>query len=427
MRNGRPKKLGRTLKNKETEELNRNWLYWARPGQQLPPEGADFRNWLILGGRGSGKTRAGAEWVKALALGYFEPVIRQCNRIAIVAPTFAEARMVMIEGESGLLNQHSWWERPKFEPSKRRLTWPNGAIAEIFSADEPDSLRGPNFDAAWCDEMAKWKKGDAAWQNLQLALRIGENPHAVITTTPRPTTLMRHLIADATTVVTRSRTIENSHNLSEHFLDDMTKRFHGSILARQELEGEMINDDPDAVFQRASIDRNRVTEAPAMKRIVVAIDPPASDTPKANACGIVAAGLGVDGRCYVLADRSAKRLSPLRWAERAVKLFDELNADRIVAEINQGGAMVEQVLRQARATIPLRTVHASKAKRARAEPVAALYEQGRISHVGSWPELEDEMCSVIEDGKSPDRLDALVWAVTELMLRSRAEPRVRGV
>ncbi len=417
----------KALPLKDVVELNRQWLYWARLNQQLPPEGASFRNWLILGGRGSGKTRAGAEWVKALAFGHYEPIIRRCKRIAIIAPTFDEARMVMIEGESGLLAVHHWWERPKFERANRRITWGNGSIAEIFSAEEPESLRGPQFDAVWCDELAKWRKGDAAWSNLQLALRLGDVPHAVITTTPRPTKLMRDIMADAATLVTRSRTIENQHSLAPRFLDDMLKRYSGSTLARQELDGEMILDDPDAMFKRAHIDRARVHVAPEMKRIVVAIDPPASDTAKANACGIVAVGLGKDDRCYVLADRSAKRLSPLRWAERAVKLYHELNADRIVAEVNQGGLMVESVLRQADANVPLKLVRAKIGKRLRAEPVAALYEQGRVSHLGALPELEDEMCSVIEEGSSPDRLDAMVWAVTELVLKKRAEPRVRGV
>ncbi len=380
-----------------------------------------------MGGRGSGKTRAGAEWVKALAFGNFAPRVRQCKRIAIIAPTYAEARMVMIEGESGLLAVHHWWEKPKYVPTRRRIEWPNGTVAEIFSAEEPESLRGPQFDAVWCDELAKWKKGDVAWMNLQFALRLGERPHAVITTTPRPTKLMREIIDGAATIVTRSRSLDNQHNLAPRFLKDLMQAHKGSALARQELDGEMILDDPDALFQRAHIDRARVHAVPEMKRIVVAIDPPASDTAKANACGIVAVGLGKDDRCYVLADRSAKRLSPLRWAERAVKLFHEWNADRIVAEVNQGGLMVETVLRQADKDVPLKLVHASKGKRARAEPVAALYEQGRVSHLGALPELEDEMCAVIEEGQSPDRLDAMVWAVTEVMLRKRAEPRVRGV
>ena len=408
-------------------ELNHQWLYWARPQNQLPPEEVAFRNWLVLGGRGAGKTRAGAEWVRALALGIFEPVVRRCSRIAIVAPTFAEARLVMIEGVSGLLSVHHNGERPKYEPSKRTLTWKNGSVAQVFSAEEPESLRGPQFDAAWCDELAKWKKADSVWMNLQFALRLGEVPQAIITTTPRPTKLIRELMADSATVVTRSRTLENTNQLAPSFLKDVLARYGNSNLGRQELEGELIADDPDALWKREILERFRAKSVPELKRIVVAVDPPATSGEKANACGIVCAALGIDGRCYVLDDASVKRMRPLQWAERVVKLFHSREADRIVAEVNQGGEMVRDVIAQVDKTVPLKTVFAARGKQARAEPVAALYEQGRVSHVGSFAELEDEMCSVIGEGKSPDRLDALVWAVTELMLRQKNEPRVRAV
>ncbi len=381
----------------------------------------------MLGGRGAGKTRAGAEWVRALALGHFDPVIRRCQRIAIVAPTFDEARMVMIEGQSGLLSVHHPHERPTYVPSLRRVTWPNGSVAEIFSAEEPEGLRGPQFDAAWCDELAKWKKADAAWSNLQLALRLGDVPQAVITTTPRPTKLIRELMNDAATVVTRSRTIDNRNNLSPSFLDDVMKRYGNTNLGRQELDGELIADDPNALWKRALIEQYRLRAAPDLKRIVIAVDPPATGGEKANACGIICVGLGHDGRCYVLDDASAKRQRPLQWAKRVVGLYHQRGADRIVAEVNQGGDMVREVIAQVDADVPLKTVHASRAKRARAEPVAALYEQGRVSHVGAFPELEDEMCSAIGEGQSPDRLDALVWAITELLLVKRAEPKVRGL
>ena len=395
--------------------------------QQLPPDGVDFRNWLILGGRGAGKTRAGAEWVRGLALGYFDPPFRRCARIAIVAPTFAEARLVMVEGSSGLLAVHHPLGQPKYEPSKRQITWDNGSVAHIYSADEPDGLRGPQFDAAWCDEMAKWKRGGEAWANLQMALRIGDVPHAVITTTPRPTKLVRDLIADSSTVVTTSRTMDNWLHISPAFLAEMLKQHAGTRLGRQELDGEIITDDPDALFRRDQIESLRVRKGPEMKRIVVAVDPPASDGRKASACGIVCAGLGVDGRCYVLADRSARRLRPALWAKRVVDLFHEFNADRIVAEVNQGGLMVESVLREVDNDVALKSVRAHIGKKARAEPVAALYEQGRVSHVGCFPELEDELCRDISEGESPDRLDALVWAVTELMLRKKSEPKVRSL
>lgn len=392
----------------------------------MPPAGLEFRNWLVLGGRGAGKTRAGAEWVKALALGIFEPVIRRCSRIAIVAPTYDEARLVMIEGVSGLLAVHHADERPKYEPSKRTLTWKNGSIAQVFSADEPDSLRGPQFDAAWCDELAKWKRAEEAWMNVQMALRLGDVPQAVITTTPRATKLIRELMNDAATVVTRSRTLDNAAHLAPTFLTDVLARYGGTALGRQELDGELVLDDADALWKRETIELSRRKVVPELKRIVVAVDPPITSGAKSNACGIVCVGLGVDGRCYVLEDASVKRMRPLQWAEKVVAVFKRWEADRIVAEVNQGGEMVRELLMQADASVPLKSVHATRGKRARAEPVAALYEQGRVSHVGGFPALEDEMCSAIGEGSaSPDRMDALVWAVTELMLRKRAEPKIR--
>ncbi len=381
----------------------------------------------MLGGRGAGKTRAGAEWVKFLALGILHPVIRRCSRIAIVAPTFDEARLVMIEGASGLLAVHHDRERPRYEPSKRTITWGNGSVAQIFSAEEPEGLRGPQFDAAWCDEMAKWKKAETAWMNLQMALRLGECPQAIITTTPRPTKLIRSLMNDAATVVTRSKTLDNRSNLASAFLTDVLAKYGNTNLGRQELDGELITDDPDALWSRDVIERNRVRRVPELQRIVVAVDPPATSGERANACGIVCAGVGVDGRVYVLDDASCKRLRPLQWAARVVDLFHTRSADRIVVEVNQGGEMVREVIAQVDGAVPLKTVHASRGKRARAEPVAALYEQGRVSHLGVFRELEDEMCSSIGDGESPDRMDALVWAVTELLLKKVAEPRVRAV
>jgi phage terminase large subunit-like protein len=418
-------RLSGTLKRVEVMELNNQWLYWARPTQQLPPTGREFRNWLVLGGRGAGKTRAGAEWVKALALGLFEPVIRRCSRIAIVAPTYDEARLVMIEGESGVLSVHHEGERPMYQPSKRTLTWKNGSIAQVFSAEEPDSLRGPQFDAAWCDELAKWKRAEEAWMNVQMALRLGDVPQAVITTTPRATKLIRELMNDAATVVTRSRTLDNAAHLAPSFLTDVMTRYGGTALGRQELEGELVLDDADALWKRETLELHRRKQAPDLKRIVVAVDPPVTSTAKSNACGIVCVGLGVDGRAYVLEDASVKRMRPLQWAERVVRVFKHWKADRIVAEVNQGGEMVRELLMQVDASVPLKSVHASRGKRARAEPVAALYEQGRVSHVGGFAALEDEMCSAIGEGSSPDRMDALVWAVTELMLRKRVEPKIR--
>jgi len=410
----------------EVHHLLRDWRNWARPSEQIPPEGTGWRNWLILGGRGAGKTRAGAEWVKAIALGIWDPIIGKAERIAIVAPTFAEARLVMIEGKSGLLAIHGEKERPHFEPSKRQLTWPNGCVAHVFSAEEPDGLRGPQFDAAWCDELAKWKHAGAVWDMLQFALRLGERPCAVITTTPRPIPVLKRLLVDAGTVTSRSTTYDNSKFLAKTFLDDMKERYGDTRLGRQELNGELIEDDPDAIFKRDLIEARRVSVAPELRRVVVAVDPPAGFGRKNNACGIVCAGLGVDGRCYVLDDCSLQGARPAQWAAKIVALYHARNADRVVAEVNQGGAMVEQVLREVDPDLAYRPVHATRGKQLRAEPVAALYEQGRVSHVGAFAELEDEMCSAIGEGqKSPDRLDALVWAVSDLMLRRRAEPRVR--
>lgn len=383
---------------------------------------------MILGGRGAGKTRAGAEWVRARALGTWPETGPRAARIALIAPTLGEARAVMIEGKSGLLAIHADDERPVYEPSKRQLTWPNGALAQVFSADEPESLRGPQFDAAWCDELAKWKYADLVWDMLAFGLRLGDNPRVLVTTTPRPTPLLKRLLADALTVVTRTKTADNRKQLARSFWRDVVARYGGTRLGRQELDGEMIDDDPDALFRRDAIEQSRQRLEPPLRRIVVAVDPPASHGRRANACGIVCAGLGEDGRIYVLEDCSVQGARPAQWAASVVALYRGRNADRVVAEVNQGGAMVEAVLREVDAEVSFRAVHATKGKRTRAEPVAALYEQGRVSHVGTFPELEDEMCSAIGNGgRSPDRLDALVWAITDLVLRRGREPRVRSL
>lgn len=416
------------LNIRETEGINRDWRMWGRLGKQLPPDEGDWRSWLILGGRGAGKTRAGAEWVKAQALGDWANGEAQARRIAIVGPTLDQARSVMIEGKSGLLSVHMEAERPLYEPSRRLITWPNGTVAQVFSADEPESLRGPQFDAAWCDELAKWRLGEAAWDMLAFALRLGESPRVVITTTPRPVPLVKRLLGDPATAVTHTATFDNATNLAKSFLADVTGRYGGTRLGRQELNGELIDDDPDALFRRAIIEGGRVKAAPELKRVVVAVDPPASHGKKANACGIVCVGLGIDGVAYVLDDHSLERAKPIQWAERAVALYHARKASRVVAEVNQGGAMVEAVMREVDGGLSFRAVHATRGKHARAEPVAALYEQGRVRHVGAFPELEDEMCSALGEGmKSPDRLDALVWAVSDLMLRRQAEPRVRVI
>ena len=403
------------------------WTSTARPAQ-LPPPG-DWRNWLIVGGRGSGKTRAGAEWVRAMAHGIWPMALRPHGRIALVAETLGDAREVMIDGESGIVRV-SVAAPPVYETSRRRLVFGNGAIAQIFSSEDPDALRGYQFDAAWGDELAKWVHGEACFDNLQLGLRLGAQPRALFTTTPRPIPLMKRLLGDPGTVRTHMPTAENAENLSPGFLAAMRARYGGSRLGRQELEGQLIEAREDALFDVAAIDRGRVRAAPELRRVVVAIDPPATSNKRSDACGIVAAGLAADGTIYVLADASRRGAKPHEWARAAVALHERLEGDRIVAEVNQGGDMVEAVLRTAAPDVPFRAVRASRGKWIRAEPVAALYEQGRVRHAGSFPELEDEMADFGPDGlsggRSPDRLDALVWAVSALTGRER-DPRIRGL
>lgn len=403
------------------------WAEVAR-AEQLPP-GGDWRQWLMIGGRGSGKTRAGAEWIGAMAMGTAPLAAKAHGRIALVAETLGDAREVMVEGESGL-RAISLPPRPIFEASRRRLVFPNGAIAQIFSSEDPDSLRGYQFDAAWGDELAKWRHAEACFDNLQLALRLGDRPRVLLTTTPRPIPILKRLLKEGSTAVTHMRTAENAENLAGGFLAAMEARYGGSRLGRQELDGEMIEARTDALFDRAAIDRQRVRAAPAMRRIVVAVDPPATATERSDACGIVAAGIAEDGQIYILSDGSLEAAKPADWARAAVRLFERLEADRIVAEVNQGGDMVEAVIRTISPTVPIRSVRATRGKWTRAEPVAALYEQGRVRHAGSFPALEDEMADFgpdgLSNGRSPDRLDAMVWAVTALST-AQAEPRVRGL
>jgi phage terminase large subunit-like protein len=409
------------------EALLKDWEVWARE-DQLPPEGA-WRNWLILGGRGAGKTRAGAEWVRGVALGRkrFGEAARQ---IALVGESWNDAREVMIEGVSGLLSIHARWERPQWEPSRRRLEWPNGAVAYAFSADDPESLRGPQFDAAWCDELCKWRRAQAAFDMLQFGLRSGANPRAAITTTPRSIPLLKRLLADPATAVSRAATKANALQLAPQFLEQMLVRYAGTRLGRQELDGELIEARADSLFPRECVERARVECHPPLARIVVAIDPPVSSREGADACGIVAAGVDDEGKVFVLADESEAGLSPLAWASRAISLYRRLEADRIVVEVNQGGEMARAVLHETDASVPVSEVRATRGKVLRAEPVAALYEQGRVSHVGAFPLLEDEMADFgadgLSNGRSPDRLDALVWAITSLVLMPReATPRMR--
>ncbi len=406
-----------SLSEVEVAWLLDDWRFWARP-DQIAPEG-EWTTWLVLGGRGAGKTRAGAEWVRGL-------VARgEAGRIALIGETLGDVREVMIDGPSGLCAIGG--VRPRYEASRKRLLWPNGAVAQAFSASEPESLRGPQFDAAWADEVGKWRYAEAAWDMLQFGLRLGERPRQVVTTTPRPAPILKRLLADETCAVTRASTYANRANLADAFFRSVIARYEGTRLGRQELDAELIEDNPDALWSREMIDKTRVRKPPELVRIVVAVDPPATSGPQADECGIVVAGVAADGHAYVLDDRSMGGLTPLTWASRAAKAFRDHEADRIVAESNQGGEMVSTIMRQVMPTAPLRLVRATRGKRVRAEPVAALYERGFVSHVGALARLEDQMCDFVPGvGKSPDRLDALVWALTDLMLDAEAgAPKVR--
>ena len=386
-----------------------DWSLWARPAQ-LAPDG-DWRIWLILAGRGFGKTRTGAEWVRQ------QVENGSARRIALVGATAADVRDTMVEGESGLLRAFPDGHRPKYEPSKRRVTFSNGATATTYSADEPDRLRGPNHDLAWADEVAAWRY-EEAWDQLMFGLRIGDRPRVVATTTPRPTRLIRDLVDRADCAVTRGSTWDNETNLAPAFLAEMRRRYEGTRLGRQELDAELLMDADGALWNRDDLDSYRVTKTPTLRRIVVAIDPAVSNNADSDETGIVVAGIDDTGHGYVLEDRSMKG-SPNEWAAAAVTGYNVHKADRIVAEANQGGDMITHTLRTVDASVPVKLVHASRGKRTRAEPIAAMYEQGRVHHVGSFPQLEDQLCIWTPDSASPDRLDALVWALTELMVNAR--------
>jgi phage terminase large subunit-like protein len=352
-------------------------------------------------------------------------------RIALVGETFADVRDVMIEGESGLLAVHPLGEKPQWSRTLRKVEWRNGAVAQAFSAEEPDSLRGPQFHAAWADELAKWRHAEATFDMLQFGLRLGERPRQVITTTPRPIALLKKIVRDPATAVTHATTRANALNLAPAFVDHVLTRYAGTRLGRQEIEGEIVEDRADALWSRALLEQCRVDAAPQLMRIVVAVDPPVSSGEKADACGLVAAGRGEGGDIYVIADDSAAGLSPAAWAARAIALWRRLSADVLVVEVNQGGEMVRAVIGEQDAEVPVIAVHARRGKWLRAEPVAALYEQGRVKHVGAFELLEDEMCDFgldgLSSGRSPDRLDALVWAVSALSFGAAGGPRVRGL
>jgi phage terminase large subunit-like protein len=418
------RKMLTRLSYRKRKALENHWNVWAHEGQ-IAPEGP-WHTWMIMAGRGFGKTRAGAEWVRKAAQ---DPTAR----IALVAASLGEARRVMVEGESGLLAISPRGKRPLFEPSRRSVTWASGAQAIFYSASEPESLRGPQHSHAWCDELAKWDltggRAESAWENLLLGLRLGDEPQVVVTTTPRPNRLVLRIIDDEQAAITRGTTYVNKANLPTGFVRAVKRQFGKSLLARQELDGELIEDIAGALWTRAMLEACREASPSAPpRRVVVAVDPPASA--EGDACGIVVAALGADGIGRVLADASVEKAAPERWARAVANAARAWGADRVIAEVNQGGAMVASVLRAADVNLPVKQVRASRGKAARAEPVAALYESGRVRHAGMFPALEDQLCGLMAGGdyrgpgRSPDRADALVWALTELMLGARGEPRI---
>ncbi|TVP72338.1 MAG: ATP-binding protein [Rhodobacteraceae bacterium] len=413
------------------------WIFdiWAQP-HQLAPAG-DWRTWVCLGGRGAGKTRAGAEWVRAQVEGARPLDTGRARRVALVAETYDQARDVMVFGDSGIMACCPPDRKPAWEATRRRLVWPNGAVAQCFSASDPEALRGPQFDAAWCDELAKWPKADQAWDMLQFALRLGDAPRQLVTTTPRAQGTLKAILRAPSTVLTHAATEANRAWLAPSFLEEIRARYRGSHLERQELDGVLVEDTEGTLWPIALLERARVDALPEMTRVVVAVDPAVSAGVKSDLCGIVVVGAVTKGppqdwRAYVLEDASLRASSPSAWAEAALAAATRHGAERIVAEVNQGGNLVEQVLRQVDPLMPFRALHAARGKAARAEPVAALYEQGRVFHHGRLGPLEDQMMQMTAQGfrgqGSPDRVDALVWALHELILGPAARagrPKLR--
>ena len=380
------------LSSRQILSLEQDWPFWEGE-EQAEPDG-DWRIWMMLAGRGFGKTRVGAEWARALAKA--NPGIR----IALVSATMAEARAVMVEGESGVLAVSRAGEIAGWEPSRAMIRWHNGAQALLYSAENPEGLRGPQHHFAWCDELAKWRRAQTTWDNLELGLRLGQRPRTVITTTPRPVPLIKKLVAMEGVVVRRGGTKDNAY-LPDAFKNAVERLYAGTLIGRQELSGELIEDAEGALWSRALIEAARVAQGPRVARVVVAVDPPAGVG--GDACGIIAVALGHDGFAYVIEDASIAGASPERWASAVAGCAQRHNADKVVAEANNGGKMVETVLRGAAVNMPVKLVHAAHGKVARAEPVAALYEAGRAYHVGSFPALEDEMCGLLIGGDDTGR------------------------
>ena len=406
-----------SLTDEEALALYHDWSFWARP-KQLPPPG-DWFCWLLRSGRGFGKTRTGSEWVVQRARqGYAQ--------IGLVGQTKADVRDTMIEvGESSILKVSPPWFMPKYEPSKRRLTWPNGAVAVAFSGDEPDQLRGPEHDTVWMDELAKFKYPQDTWDMMELGLRVGAHPQVCVTTTPRPIPIIKQLIADPDTVDVTGSSYENKENLSEHFIKRILRRYEGTRLGRQEVHGDILDDVPGALWTRDLLEETRVVEYPDLARIAVGVDPAATT----GETGIVVAGIAIPDRewhGYTLDDLTLPG-TPGMWGTAAVAAYHKWNADIMIGEINNGGDMIEHVIRSIPGgrNVNYKCVRATRGKYTRAEPVANLFEQGRAHHVGFFADLEDQECSYVPgETKSPNNLDAEVWAYHELMLE---EEEVEGL
>lgn len=403
-------KLIQSLSEKEAKSLLYDWEFWARPNQ-LPPDWAWYV-WLLISGRGFGKTRVGSETVIKWAKQKYSP-------IALVGQTKADVRDTMVElGESSILKVSPPWFMPEYKPSKRRLIWPNGVTAIIYSGDEPNQLRGPQHAKAWVDELCKFRYPQDTWDNLMFGLRVGDNPQVVVTTTPRPIKILKELVNDKGNVVTCGHTLENKANLAPQFLKKITEKYEGTRLGRQELEGKILDDNPGALWKRSQIDELRVKQHPDLIRVVVGVDPEASNNEDSAETGIIVAGVAVVDKVlhgFVLDDLSIKE-TPKGWATAAVTGYYKHKADKIIAEVNQGGDMVESTIITVDKKVQVKKIHASRGKVTRAEPISALYEQGRVHHVGFFRDLEDQLCEWVPGNDSPDRLDALVHALTELML-----------
>lgn len=380
---------------------------WARPSQRIP--GGDWLACLVMAGRGFGKTRVGSEWI-------INGAKNGCKRMAVVGATVNDTRTIMVEGESGILACSPHWFYPHHEPSRRRLTWPNGAIATCYSADKFERLRGPQHDRAWCDELAAWQYPRQAWNMLMLGLRVGSDPRVVITTTPKPISLLREIRDAKTTACLSGSTYENLPNLADNFRRHILAQYEGTTLGQQELHAILLDEAPGALWKRQKdIERHRVDKAPHLVKVAIAIDVATTSNEQSDETGIVWGGLGEDGHGYVCGDITMKD-SPDTWARAAIACYKEHRADHIVYEANQGGDLIRTVLQTVDPNVPLRAVWASRGKRTRAEPVAALAEQGRIHHVGILPELEDELCNWVPgvSKESPNRLDAMVWLMDYL-------------